>query len=675
MAPSKKHKELLFQTTKGSNTVFGGLIASSCWISAVETSKRIIFVCRETEKMEQKSSASKAVRASSPAVSFMLNGAPTPSPMARGKSPMSSGNRISRGGQSAFHTVMRTPSMILTPKGDQSQSMILLSPSRTIGESLTTLASGTAHQLEEIWDEVGYNPEERASQLSDLLVKFRDLCEAKVAEERGVAETFRQTIADAKEELKTTAKALKTLVDPELLRDDSGLTLTDELEQLETALEGIRNHATEAREDLKECRDQIIEAHEALGIQEELDTQWRDIESDLTAERREQFHRKRVEMKEELHSRTSAVIQLLRSCQHVMHELRIETDQSGTEFDRQIDGSLVRSKDGSFIMASKFQTETCTGISSKAYDQLMTRLEELNGEKRRRKTKLQDMGASIAMLWEKLRIPEEEQRAFTESVQGLGLDTIAKGEAELERLLLLKADMIGKLVAEARETIQSLWEETNATKDQRSSFAPYSVESESLFNDELLEKHEEYIQVLEARLENMKPILKLIKHREEILRERMEYEELQKDPNRLQQRGASMTKQLMREEKMARRIKGLPKLTRDLNEKLHEWKEVNHEDFQYHGEAYLDVMERQEEEWKQYKENELQHKLKKKQEEQTLVESRFGAGSKFKPLPSRKVLSNAQSRQNTTHRAPGDGTNKASSRPRAAPTASRATTH
>jgi protein regulator of cytokinesis 1 len=588
---------------------------------------------------------------------------------------MSSGNRISRGGQSAFHTVMRTPSMILTPKGDQSQSMILLSPSRTIGESLTTLASGTAHQLEEIWDEVGYNPEERASQLSDLLVKFRDLCEAKVAEERGVAETFRQTIADAKEELKTTAKALKTLVDPELLRDDSGLTLTDELEQLETALEGIRNHATEAREDLKECRDQIIEAHEALGIQEELDTQWRDIESDLTAERREQFHRKRVEMKEELHSRTSAVIQLLRSCQHVMHELRIETDQSGTEFDRQIDGSLVRSKDGSFIMASKFQTETCTGISSKAYDQLMTRLEELNGEKRRRKTKLQDMGASIAMLWEKLRIPEEEQRAFTESVQGLGLDTVAKGEAELERLLLLKADMIGKLVAEARETIQSLWEETNATKDQRSSFAPYSVESESLFNDELLEKHEEYIQVLEARLENMKPILKLIKHREEILRERMEYEELQKDPNRLQQRGASMTKQLMREEKMARRIKGLPKLTRDLNEKLHEWKEVNHEDFQYHGEAYLDVMERQEEEWKQYKENELQHKLKKKQEEQTLVESRFGAGSKFKPLPGRKVLSNAQSRQNTTHRAPGDATNKASSRPRAAPTASRAPTH
>jgi len=335
----------------------------------------------------------------------------------------------------------------------------------------------------------------------------------------------------------------------------------------------------------------------------------------------------------------------------------------------------LRSKDGSFIMASKFQTESCTGISSTAYDELMTRLEELNGEKRRRKTKLQDMGASIAMLWEKLRIPEEEQRAFTESVQGLGLDTIEKGEAELQRLLLLKADMIGKLITEARDTIESLWDETNATKEQRDNFEPYSVKTEALFNDELLEKHEEYIQVLEARLENMKPILKLIKHREEILRERMEYEELQKDPNRLQQRGASMTKQLMREEKMARRIKGLPKLTRDLDEKLHEWKESNHEDFQYHSEVYLDVMQRQEEEWNEYKESELQLKLKKKQEEQALVESRFGAGTKFKPLPPRKVLTNAQSRQNATRRAAPGNASKARSRPGTKPTASRAPSH
>jgi hypothetical protein len=231
--------------------------------------------------------------------------------------------------------------------------------------------------------------------------------------------------------------------------------------------------------------------------------------------------------------------------------------------------------------------------------------------------------------------------------------------------------MIGKLVVEARETIATLWDETNATKEQRSSFEPFSVQNEDLFNDELLEKHEEYIRALQGRLEHMKPIRKMIKHREDIIQERMEYEELQKDPNRLQQRGASMTKQLMKEEKMARRIKSLPKLSRDLEAKLKDWKETNHEDFQYHSEIYLDIMQRQEEEWQQYKENELQQKLKKKQEEQALVESRFGAGTKFRPLPARKVLTNAQSRQNASDQT-GDASSKHQSRRGAA---SNATLH
>ena len=154
---------------------------------------------------------------------------------------------------------------------DQSESMTLLSPSHSIAESLAALVSGAAHQLQEIWDELGYNPEERESQLSDLLDEFRDLCDSKVAKERGVAETFRQTIAETKDELRTTSKALKTPVDPDLLRNDSGLTLTDELERLERALEGIRNAETEAQEDLRGWRDTINGHHESLyGAEETL---------------------------------------------------------------------------------------------------------------------------------------------------------------------------------------------------------------------------------------------------------------------------------------------------------------------------------------------------------------------------------------------------------------------
>lgn len=525
---------------------------------------------------------------------------------------------------------VQTPSgPVLTPaEGERSSlnngstAMILLSPSRTIADSLTALASSTAQHLEQVWDEVGYHPEERASQLSDLLRQFRNLCDEKISEERGVAETFRAEIKSAQDELQRTGKALKRLIDPQLLRETiTGFSLTDQLAALEAALDGLRAAAEIARQDLDECRQYLIESHEALGW--ELEEQWTDVESDWTVERREAFHLKVAEVKQHVATRTEAVVGLLQDCQHLFHELRIDTNAS--PLDHRIAGSLVRAKDDSYMLTSKLETETCVGIGSKVLEDLSQRATQLTAERKRRKAKLQEMGTEIAILWEKLRVPEEEQLQFTQGVQGLGADTIRKGEQELERLHVLKSKMLGKLIVEARERIAFLWEETNSPQEQKQSFAPYYIETEALWNDELLDKHDEYIALLEGRLEQMKPILRIIERREEILKERMEYEALQHNSERLQERGAALTKQLMREEKMAKRIKReLPKLTSMLVEKLKEWKLEHSEDFQYNGNVYLDEVERQEEAWILYKEHELKSKRIKKQEERAQVENRFG---------------------------------------------------
>ena len=141
------------------------------------------------------------------------------------------------------------------------------------------------------------------------------------------------------------------------------------------------------------------------------------------------------------------------------------------------------------------------------------------------------------------------------------------------------------------------------------------VRNETDFDDELLEKHDDYIRVLQERLEKMKPIIRIIERREIILRERLEYEELQKDSDRLKQRGAAMAKQLMEEEKMAKRIKkDLPRLSKLLEQKLDEWLHETGEEFQYGGEIYSEVMKRQDKEWAEYKASEMQLKLKKKQD-------------------------------------------------------------
>jgi len=510
--------------------------------------------------------------------------------------------------------------------------MVLLSPGRTITESLNALASSTAQQLEKIWDEVGYTPQERAAQLSDLIVKFRDQCELKISEEQAVADTFRQTIMESKEELKALGAALNAPIDPRLLRENVDQTLTDELSNLQDSLEILRDDAAIAKQDLQECLEFLEESHGALG--RPLNETWKDIESDLTIRRREEFRRQVEEMKEEISTRTGAIVQLLRDCQHLMKDLGIDGEQSESALDRRIHGSLVRSNDSNVALASEFQTETSTGISAKALEELTTRASELSHEKKKRKTMLQEMGAEIAILWEQLRIPEEDQRIFTDSVKGLGMDTIHKGQNELQRLKTLKANMMGKLIDEARQVIRDLWEETNASEAMREAFTPMAVEEDRLFNDNLFEQHEEHIQELQERLEHMKPIIRLIERREDILRERVEYEELQKDSDRLKQRGAAMARQLMEEEKMARRIKkDLPKMTASLQEKLAEWQQWTGEEFKYQGRVYSEVMMRQEDEWVQYKATEMQMKLKKKQEEHHSEENKFLVKAN---LPKRK---------------------------------------
>jgi protein regulator of cytokinesis 1 len=551
------------------------------------------------------------------------------------KSPTSASRKHSTTFTTSF---VQTPSgPVLTPADARSSNannrstMILLSPSRTIADSLTALAASTAQNLEQVWDEVGYNPEERASQLSDLLRQFRNLCDEKISEERGVAETFRAEIFNAQQELQQTGKALKRLVDPQLLRETlTGQSLTDQLASIEQTLEGLREAAAVAREDLSACQQYLMESYEALGWEQE--EEWKDVDSDWTVERREAFHVKVAEIKQQIATRTDAVVALVQDCQHFLHELRMDVE--ATPLDRRIAGSLVLSKDNTYMLTSKVQNDTCVGIGSTVLEDLTQRAAELSAERKLRKTKLQEMGTEIATLWEKLRISEDEQREFTQGIQGLGMDTIVKGEEELERLHALKGAMLGKLIVEARERIASLWVETNTTLEQQKTFKAYKDTQESF---ELLDLHDDYVIVLEGRLEQMQPILRILERRAEILAERMEYEELQHNSERLQQRGAALTKQLMREEKMAKRIKReLPKLSSMLEDKLFEWKREHREDFQYGGEVYLEVMDRQEEEWKSYKESEMKAKLMKKQEERALAENRYGKSKGGNALPGKK---------------------------------------
>jgi len=571
----------------------------------------------------------------SSAVSFALatDDVSTPSSLLNSRYDQTISAEKPESNRSANTDVISTPNSSLHMETPNDNSLMLLPPSQTIRESLNALAISTSNQLETVWDELGCNPEERADQLTDLLSGFRRLCEEKISSEKLVVRNYNEIIASHKQEIRATSIALKIDADHSLLQEISGQTLSDEVITLELALENLRSVAEIAKNDLCQYRDDLLEAYQSLGL--DLEDSWRDVTSDLTKSRCDEFQHKVREMDEVVATRTSAVVQLVKDCQELIETLKIDPQER--ELDYRIMNSLVKRENGSMMMKSNIQSDACTGISSKSLDELTTRVSELNGEKRRRKAILAQMGADIGELWEKLHVPMEEQKAFAGSINGLGMDTLEKGDREMSRLNNLKAEMMGKLVLETREEIRKLWDEINAKGSPSDSFEGMREEDEANFTDKLLAEHEEYIEVLIRRLEHMRPLLVMIEKREVIVKERVEYEELQKDPERLQQRGAALTKQLMKEEKMSRRIKkDLPKYTEHLEKKLKEWTESNNEPFLYKGEAYICMIKRQEEEWHHYKEKQTQMKqLKKKQQEKAEI---MLAKKAYHPLPGKKKL-------------------------------------
>jgi len=536
-------------------------------------------------------------------------------------------------GRSLNSHAISTPNSSLRIEMPDHNSLMLLPPSQTMKETLVALSISTSTQLQTVWDLIGYSPEERADQLTELFSGFQRLSEEKISLETLVAKNYEETIASHKEEIKATSIALKIDVDYSLLEEHSGHTLQDEVMTLEDELENLRTVAEIAKNDLCEYRDNLLIAYQSLGL--DLEECWQDVTSDLTKSRCDEYKHKVREMEEVVATRSSAIVQLVKDCKELIVTLKCDPQMS--ELDYRITNSLIEGKDGSIMIKSNSQSDTCTGISSKSLDELTNRVSELNGEKRRRRGILTQMGADIGELWEKLHVPMEEKKAFTDSISGLGMDTLEKGDKELNRLNELKSEMMGNLVLEAREKIQKLWDETNANGSPRDSCDGLKEDDESNFTDELLAEHEEFIKVLKSRLEQMRPLLIMIEKREAIVSERMEYEGLQKDPERFQQRGSALTKQLMKEEKMSRRIKkDLPKYTEHLEKKLKDWAETNNESFLYKGEAYMCTIKRQEDEWHNYKEKQTQMKqLKKKQQEKA---EKISSKKVYQPLPGKKKL-------------------------------------
>lgn len=198
--------------------------------------------------------------------------------------------------------------------------------------------------------------------------------------------------------------------------------------------------------------------------------------------------------------------------------------------------------------------------------------------------------------------------------QNLSMETLSIGFEELQRLRADRIKSVGKIIAGLRQDIEALWEEFGVIEDEtRSQEFPGFYEDVELLQDEAIDEHEEYCASLRARMEQIRPFLQKIQKRETVVKERVELEHIQLNPERLQARGMHAREERKREEAMAGRVKNLDKLTEQLVAALEEWEKENGA-FMYAGERYIDRVQHQDTAYTEIKDS-LRNARKKNNEQ------------------------------------------------------------
>ena len=481
-------------------------------------------------------------------------------------------------------------------------------------ESLNNLAKGTAERLDKTFNELGYSPEDRSKAVERLLQKYQDVSEEIVLIHQNEVEKHRAEIENMKRKHLNTAKALGIEPDHQLLHEaQKTMTLRDGLLALRASYAQLHNAASIARQEIGESSAFIVDAYAILG--QDMDPSWRDTESDLSDERRNMFRKKKNEMKSQVESRMAAMIKCLLNCRELMQEMCWEPK---TDLDKRIAGSLMESDDGTALMVSKLRTESCVGLQSQALAEVSQRLGELQKVKETRIQKIRGLSNEIRTLWVVLGVTDDYINKFSEQLPVLGISeaTIEVGKAELSRLREVKAQQMGKLIDIVRSKIAQHWKALGFPREMQQAFPEYFVESEQDYSDQLLQAHEDYYQDLEEQMEKARPLFKLIERREAVVEERIIYENMLQDPQRWNHhKGKKLTEQLMEEEKMAKRIKQLPKLEDNIRKKLDEFVDTSGYAFRFEGQVYSDRMDEQERKWLDHKEALASAKQKKKVED------------------------------------------------------------
>eukprot|EP00112_Aurelia_sp_Birch-Aquarium-sp1_P004456 Seg1507.5 transcript_id=Seg1507.5/GoldUCD/mRNA.D3Y31 product="Protein regulator of cytokinesis 1" protein_id=Seg1507.5/GoldUCD/D3Y31 len=267
-------------------------------------------------------------------------------------------------------------------------------------------------------------------------------------------------------------------------------------------------------------------------------------------------------------------------------------------------------------------------LSAENLEKLKLLQDQLELEHRKLVGEIDGLRDKVKALWDRLEVPAEERKTFTDAHLELSPKTANALKHELSLLEERKRQHMQQFIENVRKELDALWDKCYYGEELRQDFTPYY---EDVFDDESLALHEHQVQVMNNYYNENKKIFKLIERREASWQNKMDFENKAANADRLfTARGGA----LLKEAKLRAAFeKGLPKIEEELKKLLSAWEKDNETFFLYNGIRYLDRMTSQHEAWEGLKEKKKQDRNRAKLES-TKQEMVFGS----KPSTKRKAV-------------------------------------
>ncbi|XP_042010451.1 65-kDa microtubule-associated protein 1-like [Salvia splendens] len=452
-----------------------------------------------------------------------------------------------------------------------------------------TTCGSLLQKLQQIWDEVGENDEERDKILLQLDQECLDVYKRKVDLAVKSRAHLLQTLADARVELTNLLSAFgeKTYVG---IPEKTSGTIKEQLEAIAPALDKLWKQKDEKIKEFSDVQSQIQKiSAEIAGTSAQVENITVD-ESNLSMKKLDEFNAQLQDLQKEKSDRLHKVLEFVSTVHDLCAVLGMDFFTTVTE----VHPSL---NDATGVQSKSISNDTLAGLAKTVL--------ALKEDKKQRLQKLQELATQLIDLWNLMDTPSEERSLFDHvtcnisasvdevTIPGaLALDLIEQAEVEVERLDQLKASRMKEIAFKRQSELEEIFSHAHVEIDGEAAREKILslIDSGNVEPVELLTDMDN--QILKAKEEALsrKEILDKVEKWMSACEEESWLEDYSRDENRYNaSRGAHLN--LKRAEKARILVNKIPALVDSLVAKTRAWEQDRGITFTYDGVPLLAMLD------------------------------------------------------------------------------------